>query len=148
MSIYNAFEIPFEFSFGISYDFMFICWLIDYTLDCIFLFDSILMFFTSYLDNRGSEIRDHYQICLKYFGSYRFIFDILSLFGSFHISSYHHKTMRFLLLFKATRIYRINQLVRKSKRPKKVKILMSIAELILYLFLYIHWIASFWNIVI
>ena len=47
LSAYNAFMIPVSFSFNLSFEFLQINDTIDSVLDYLFLFDNILMFFTS-----------------------------------------------------------------------------------------------------
>lgn len=65
LSIYNAFMIPYEFSFVIPFYFQKFNEIINIILDLLFLFDNGLMFFTTRRIFEG-ETSDHYEIFLSY----------------------------------------------------------------------------------
>lgn len=66
LSTYNALIIPIEMSFGLPYEFLQLNTYIDIIVDLLFVLDNILVFFTSYQDRRGLEVKDHYLIYLNY----------------------------------------------------------------------------------
>jgi len=55
---------------------------IDNVVDGIFLIDIILMFFTSFFDNRGIENFESLEIAKHYLKSIRFIFDFGAILGT------------------------------------------------------------------
>lgn len=54
---------------------------LDYIINMVFLIDIILMFYTTYQNNHGSEVKDHASIVKNYLQSKRFFFDFLSFLG-------------------------------------------------------------------
>ena len=80
-SIYNAVMIPFVISFGKVTAYPVLVSTIEYVIDCIFLLDLIISFFITRQDSRGYEVRNHYGIFMDYSHSWRFVFDVLALFG-------------------------------------------------------------------
>lgn len=60
LSIYNAFMIPFVMSFSLPLNLMETITDIELFLDFLFLFDNLLMFFTSFINKHGVEIKDSY----------------------------------------------------------------------------------------
>ena len=51
-------------------------------IDYVFFLDIILMFFTSYLSNDGTEVKDSLRIGIMYTSTTRFYTDILSILGT------------------------------------------------------------------
>lgn len=60
---------------------------VDALLDVLFLIDKILMFFTTYFNKKGFEIKEHYLIFINYTRTWRFLFDTLSILGSYVFTS-------------------------------------------------------------
>lgn len=58
LSVFNVWMIPFQMSFGPMIDMFYISLYLDGIIDVIFLFDTIVMFFTSYMTKDGKEIYD------------------------------------------------------------------------------------------
>lgn len=113
LSIYNAVVIPFDISFGLPFMFLQLNLYIDVSLDVLFLIDNILMFFTSFVNKNGVEIFDHSEIFTNYTRKWRFVFDTLSLFGSYFFKEIH-PYFKYFQLFKATRIARIGKMISSS----------------------------------
>ena len=81
LSVYNAFLIPFDISFGLPDFYLSADRNIEIALDILFFIDNSLMFFTSFINKYGVEVVDPYEIYLNYTRSWRFVFDMLSLHG-------------------------------------------------------------------
>lgn len=64
-------------------------------LDFLFLFDNLLMFFTTFINKYGLEIKDTYEIYLNYTRTWTFVFDSLSILGSFFFTKIHHRLRYF-----------------------------------------------------
>ena len=111
------------------------------------MIDNVLMFFTSFKSRYGQEVFDHYEICLNYTHSWRFVFDYLSMLG---ISAFENisERFRYFHLFKATRVNRISKAIYSSNTPIKVKSLMKIVNLVFFIGLYIHWTACIVNMAV
>lgn len=147
LSIYNALMIPHQFSFALPFEFLRINSYLDLTIDILFLLDNLLMFFTSFQNQHGTEISNHYEIYLNYTRSIRFYFDSLSLLG-FYFFKQIAPAFKYFQLFKATRVFRLSVMVNGSVQPLEIKGLLKIAILVLNLFIYIHWLACFLNLVV
>lgn len=89
LSLYNALIIPFDISFGVPFSLMQFNSFADLVLDVVFLIDNILMFFTSYFNQFGIEVKNPYKIYKNYTSTWRFVFDTLSLLGSFFFIKIH-----------------------------------------------------------
>lgn len=110
LSVYNALSIPFSIGFGFSYSFLQWNEIIDDMLDLVFLFDNIIMFFTSFQDIRGKHIFNHYKIFKNYVRTWRFVFDTLSLFGSKPFREID-PAFKYFKMFKAIRVFRLGSLI-------------------------------------
>jgi len=89
LSVYNAMIIPFDFSFGLPIFFLDINYKIDIVLDVLFLLDNVLMFFTSFVNKYGIEVFDPKVIFWNYTTTIRFVFDCLSILGSYIFKGIH-----------------------------------------------------------
>lgn len=143
LSIYNGITIPLEFSYAISYGYLAWHENINIVLDLLFLLDNALMFFTSFENRYGDEIKDPYEILMHYTSTRRFVFDSLSLLGnSFFVQM--HPWLKYFHLFKATRVFRVSEKIKKSDQPISVKGILKVFSLVFYLFLYLHWLDCWW----
>lgn len=82
-----------------------------------------------------------------YTNTWRFFFDSLSLLGN-RVFTLINNNFKFFKLFKALRVFRIGQYIRKSPVPYTVKVTANIFKMVLYQFFYLHWLACFTNYVI
>ena len=82
MAIYNSLQIPMFQAFNPP----FLQWkpfkALDGLVDFVFIFDIILSFFTSTMNNKGVESFDSKEIALDYITQFRFYTDVLSSLGS------------------------------------------------------------------
>ena len=135
--------IPYEASFVIGFTYLKTYEVINVLLDLLFLFDNCLIFFTS-RRIEGGETFDHYLIFTAYVQTWRFWFDTISLLG-ITIFKLIHPFFKTFQLFKAVRVYRMAELIRNSWQPIEVKVVMKICCYVLYIALYIHWLACIFN---
>ena len=147
LSLYNALTIPLMFTIALPRKFYEFNSRIDVVLDVLFLIDNLLVFITSFRDKMGNEVKDPYQIFKNYTHSWRFVFDTLSLLGMSFFTKFHSSLKQFQL-FKATRVVRINSMINKSRQPIQIKGILKIGKLVFFLFLYLHWLACFWNLAV
>lgn len=147
LSCYNAIMIPLYFSFGLDYEMQMFNLKFDFALDILFIVDNILMFFTSFENRQGQEVKDFYKIYLNYTRSWRFVFDSLSLLG-LQLFTDINKFFKYFQLLKATRVIRIKRLITKLRQPKEIKSVFNIACLVFYLFLYLHMLACLFNLAV
>jgi hypothetical protein len=82
LSVFNVWMIPFEMSFGPMIDMYYVSLYLDSIIDVIFLVDTIVMFYTSFVTKEGKEIFDSKMIALNYMKTRRFYFDIAALLGT------------------------------------------------------------------
>lgn len=54
----------------------------DVIIDLLFVIDIVLMFFTSFQNNKGREEWDSFSVARNYMGTKRFAFDIISILGA------------------------------------------------------------------
>ena len=145
LSLYNALMIPLNFSFALPYQFHRVNLVIDILLDFVFLLDNFLLMLTTYENKNGFEVSDPYRIFIHYTRSWRFVFDTLSLLGMSFFTKIH-TSLRQFQLFKATRVFRINSMINKSRQPIHIKGILKIGKLVFFLILYLHWVACIWNL--
>lgn len=69
-------------SFGPMTNAYYVVLYLDSFIDIVFLIDTIVMFFTSFIKKDGSEVIDSQEIAIKYMSSMRFYFDIAALLGT------------------------------------------------------------------
>ena len=114
----------------------------DYTVDIIFVIDLIMGFFTSVIDTKGFISFDSRVIAKVYTSQFRFYADFLSIFGSgwFEQISPNFKIFGF---FKLIRVFRINGMIAKTNVEQITKSALNLSKLILFLLLYIHFVACY-----
>lgn len=130
LSLYNAFVIPYELSFGklsasISMS------ILEHFIDIVFLFDLLLMFRTIRKDKKGQEIYDNYEVYLSYTRTWRFKSDFLSMIGNGLIATIH-PSLKYLCLLKITRVFRISHFIMNSEQTATIKTIAKIIKLSLY----------------
>jgi len=120
---------------------------VDMTIDCIYIFDVVLMFFTSVLGRRGKERFDSKLIAHRLTHSFRFYIELLSVLGTDIISSNINWLKPFSLL-KVLRIFRLNKLIAQTNIDKVTKSLMNLMKLTFYLIFYLHTISCGYYMVV
>lgn len=88
---------------------------------------------------------DSGSIAQKYIASPNFLLDILSTipFNTLHITE-----LQFFGLLKLTRVLRMNTVIMNMNTSQQIKAALKVIQLILGMFLYIHWMACIWFYVV
>lgn len=144
LSLMNAITIPLETGYGLPHALLHIDEGLEYLIDFLFILDNVLIFFTTYQSKQGYEVGDHYLIAKNYVRSWRCLFDSMSLLGSYIFVKVNRK-FRYFRMLKVGRVFEIGTLIKKSNKPLMTKGILKSLKVVLYLCLYIHWIACFWK---
>jgi|TARA_B110001450_G_C17289805_1_gene347004 hypothetical protein len=93
-----------------------ILYLVDFNLvvDCFFVVDIIVMFFTSFLDLNGKEVKDSLMIAKAYTTSRRFFTDFCSLLSI-------HPRLQLFGFLKMLRVFRLGTIIKRSTVAPIVK---------------------------
>lgn len=102
----NALFIPVELSFKFKPFESILYKVINNIVDVLFVVDIILMFFTSFQNKKGKEINSSLKIAKNYIKTSRFVFDVLSVFGTGLFTLINSK-MALFGFFKLARIGRL-----------------------------------------
>ena len=106
LAIFNSFMIPLENAYRATFFYTWWFLTIDLLIDLIFLIDVVLMFFTTFINNRGREVRDSRLISDNRIGSFMFWMDVLSLLGAnlFQLISPFFKYFGFVKIMRIKRL--------------------------------------------
>jgi hypothetical protein len=104
LSVWNSIYVPIEISFSEE------AWVsklseIDIIIDGVFIFDILVMFFTSYQDTQGREIKDNLSIGYRYITTRRFVTDSLSVLALIPI-------LRLFAFLKMVRVFRLGSIIK------------------------------------
>jgi hypothetical protein len=121
---------------------------IDNLVDLAFFVDLILMFFASYRNNKGMEIKDPKKILVHYLSSRRFVSDFGSLIGQFMSVVRPGSILSYLSILKMTRVLRVSEVIKESNMNKFYKALMNFTKLFFYMVILLHSIGCFWYMTI
>jgi hypothetical protein len=136
VAIYNSFFVPMEYAFKVNDHSKFLEAL-DALIDWVFVFDIILMFFTSYINKGGQEVKDSIEIAKNYTNTFRFLTDFLSLLGM-NIFEGVSPALASFGLFKIFRVFRINQFITNLNVSVDIKSTLKLIKLSFYLILWLH----------
>jgi hypothetical protein len=137
LAVYNSFAVPYEYCFKDEFFSLREVILAETIIDVIFLLDVIFMFFTSFVDHKGTENFFKDEIAMNYITRVRFIVDCLALVGSKPFQDIH-RFIALFGLFKVFRVFRIGQMISHSNVEDESKALLNMLKLFFYLLLYIH----------
>ena len=138
-AIINSFFIPLELTFDLrkvlfERDYF---KAMDFAIDTLFIIDMLLMFFQTYLNKVGQEERDPTKIAKHYMFSMYFLYDGLSILGSGYVASMVQK-FKIFGFFKMTRIRRIGIFITKLNLTGKLKSVINIFKIVVYLMYLLH----------
>ena len=91
------------------------------------------MFLTGYQNKKGQEVRTPTKIGKKYMFSWDFVIDVLSLSGA----GTDTWAKNFAIL-KITRVRRVGVYIQKLNIPAKLKAVLNLLKLLLYIALFVH----------
>jgi hypothetical protein len=114
---------------------------IDGCIDFVFSFDIILRFFISFPNYLGQEVKESPKIAKRYMLSWQFCTDILSFLGLFEV-------LEAFSVLKIVRVFRLSQFIKNLNVPREQKTLITLGKLILYLFIYIHFVGCVWYVTV
>ena len=137
--MYNAILVPWEFSFQRQEDNTLNG--VDYFVDVLFLADTVMCFFTSFVDSHGVEVLELPEIRSKYLRGF-FPIDVAALFPFELIvrAAQADVQLNLLQLIKLPRLLRLSRLMRRLDTLTHANALRVI-KLLFGFFLFAHWIA-------
>lgn len=147
LALYNSVMIPLKQCYNPEFKRTRESEIMDMVIDGIFLIDILLMFHTTFIDNKGEEIWNVPEIAYNYSHTSRFIVDLLSLLGSAAFT-WIHRYFNLFGFFKVLRVFRISSLITKSNMDGSSKAAMKLGKLIFYLIFYLHVIACYWWLIL
>jgi hypothetical protein len=135
LAVWNAFFIPLELAFKDELEKKALdnIHTSEYFVDSCFIVDIFLMFFTSYQNKEGKEVKKNLMIWGAYVGSPRFLTDFFSLFAL--IPDDRFKIFGFL---KMLRVFRLSFLIKRLNVRPDIKNFYLLAKVSFYLFLWLH----------
>jgi hypothetical protein len=146
-ALYNSFTIPYELSFDVKINDSQMYVYFDNFIDFLFAIDLLLSFNTSYMDNKGDEVKCRKLIMKRYLFSMAFLLDTGALFGSDFVGKLVPQFILFGFL-KITRIFRMGTLIKKSNNDKNTKALLNFMKITFYLVIFLHCVACTWYIAV
>ena len=110
-----------------------------YIIDFAFIFDIVLMFFTSVIDNRGKESFDSKLIAHRVTTSLSVYPDILSVLGTDLVAQMvgTGSLLKNFALMKMLRLFRIGTIISTLNINKITKTMLHLAKLVFYLGFYL-----------
>ena len=153
LSIYNSFMIPIQFAMPNTMDRVILVAVVDQIVDVIFAIDIVIMFRTSYQDQKTDNIiRDSKLIAINYFKD-RFFIDLLAsipfdLFGRLITTSpdvrIDPSTTTFLSILKMTRLLRLGRMVSYFQINQAFKFGMKMLQMFLFILIFLNLVACIW----
>lgn len=121
---------------------------VESVINMVFTIDIILTFRMTYVSTvSGDEIFDVKKIAKNYLMNPRLTLDILSSIP-FNAINPTGKILPLFSMLKLIRVGRITQVIRNLNRGAESKAGLRVLWLIFFVFLYIHLMACFWNIIV
>jgi CRP-like cAMP-binding protein len=146
LALYNCVTVPLFFAFEYNPSEALLA--INTAIDCVFMVDIILNFFTTYISSTGDEVVDCRQICTRYLKR-MFLIDFLSsfpidnFFDALFGKSDYSQALMMTDLMKLVRILRLTRIVRFMRAKDQTKHIFKLMTLFMYLFIWIHLSACF-----
>jgi hypothetical protein len=137
LAIYNSLQIPFYQAFNPKFFSRTPFIVLDSFVDFVFIFDIILSFFTSIINNQGVESFDSLEIAIEYVSQFRFYTDVLSSFGASFLVNIVPELRPFGYI-KLLRVFRLGGMISRANIDESTKALLNLSKLIFYLVFYLH----------
>lgn len=151
-AIYNCFTAPYQVSFQLDVATPVYLDIIDTVIDLLFMVDIYLNFITSYIDLKtGDEITDKAKIARNYMKSLQFGLDVVSCVPVELLALFLtglDSSVGLIKLLKLLRIFRLSRIIHYMRVKEEVKILMRIGKLIIFILIYLHFLACGWNVLV
>jgi len=152
LSVWSVFSSPFFSTFIVEVAALEAVMAVEIILDLFFMFDIVLNFRTSYINNHtGDEITDPRTIAYNYLTSGKLVIDLLSSFPYDYVarstgsSTVVWKSLSFLRIL---RVYRLSKLMVFLRARDEVKLIIKFLQLFLYLIMYVHVIGCIFFLVV
>jgi CRP-like cAMP-binding protein len=147
LAIYTCITVPLFVAFEYKEnDYLFS---INTIIDFVFIADSIMNFFTTYINSNGDEVTDLRQISRNYL-KFMFWVDFISCFPIDNfLMRWGPKSNAILILnlsdlVRLIRILRLGRIIRYMRARDEAKALMKLGQVTLYLLIWIHLTACIW----
>lgn len=137
LAIYNSLQIPFYQAFNPAFFKFRLFQVLDSVVDFVFIFDIIVSFLTSIINNQGVESFDSLEIAIDYVSQFRFYTDVLSSFGASFIIKFLPQLRPFGYI-KLLRVFRLGGMISRANIDETTKALLNLSKLIFYLVFYLH----------
>ena len=140
--LYSAIVVPWEFAFQRTPNHLLET--VDYLVDVLFLADTVMCFYTSFMDSHGVEVLELPVIRKRYLRGF-FPIDLLALipFELIVKASKANVQLNLLQLIKLPRLLRVSRLMKRLDMFTTANFLRVI-KLLFGFFLFSHWIACAW----
>jgi hypothetical protein len=154
LAFWNALSIPFFVAFKPKEedtDYMFA---LNTIIDILFCADVVLNFYTTYIDHNGEEVLDQKKIVKRYL-RFNFYIDLVAsipidnfilVYGQNDSGS--KTALQLSDLLKLIRILRLGRIIRLMRAKDTFKSSMRLVMLVMYLFLWVHFTACFWFMIV
>ena len=153
LSIYNSFMIPLQFAMPSTMDRIHSITVIDHIVDVLFAIDIMIMFRTSYQDQKTDNIiRDSKLIAINYMKG-RFFIDLLAsvpfdgiarLITTTPDVRIDPSTTTFLSILKMTRLLRLGRMVSYFQINQAFKFGMKMLQMFLFILIFLNLVACIW----
>lgn len=120
----------------------------DITTYIMYWLDIFINLRTTYIDSYGEEIKSEKMICMRYFRSFNFYIDVLSLLNWPTRGFGNNKVLSFFGILKAVRITKMQSLITESHFQKSTKVILKITYYFVFFMFYLHIMGCFWFFVI
>jgi CRP-like cAMP-binding protein len=147
LAIYTCITVPLFVAFEYrENDYLFS---INTIIDFVFIADSVMNFFTTYINKNGDEVTDLKQISRNYL-RFQFWIDFISCFPIDNfLRRYGPQSNAILVLnlsdlVRLIRILRLGRIIRYMRARDEAKALMKLGQVTLYLLIWIHLTACIW----
>lgn len=151
LAIYNALTVPFFVAFYIEENLT--LFTVNTAIDCIFIVDIALNFYTTYIDRNGDEVTEHRKVVTRYLKGYFWIDLVASMpidnfylrFGDVQEDS---EFIQLSDLLKLNRILRLSRIIRLMRAREDVKGFAKLLQLTLYLVVWVHLTGCIWFLIV
>lgn len=152
LALYNCFGLPFEVAFTPDAENSALKLGFDFVVDLMFMIDIAIVFRTSYIKvETGETVNDPRVIAKEYLMDGRFAIDLVASIPVdlvLLLVKSDNSFIQLIKLLKLVRIMRLSKIILAMRIKDRTKIILRICKLILYIIIYLHFLACIWFIVI
>lgn len=152
LALYSCISIPYMLAFTLTENDSVLVIGSDFVVDCLFVSDVILVLRTSYINIlTGEHVNDWKRIAKEYLRTGKFFVDFVANFPSGFVTSLagrYNPYIRLLKLFRLPRVSEIANFITLTQARDNVKLLLRISKLVLYMYIYLHFSACAWYVIV